>query len=244
MGIPLYIVVSTNRLRLQWLNPNVSLNCSAVSPQCVSTKTSTPASQVFSPQRTDSLTRWPIKSNVQQPLLGFMVTFDINHWRPGSAVRFCLQDSSDHSFTLHSKTGVYINAFFWEGTYWTWNCYSQKEKKIASSSNTAGGLFKSVPESMRSKRAKPASGFFLWKKGRKLCWLWSLHCFSSSHEWGLQWFLLGVWLTFWFRQCTFDFDVNPCSFPAQEVGTHQGGMRDMYCISLTLTPCPKSPFRM
>lgn len=56
--------------------------------------------------------------------------------------------------------------FFWEGTYWTWNCYCQKEEKIASSSSTAGGLFKSVPESMSSKRAKPASGFFsLEKKG-------------------------------------------------------------------------------
>lgn len=38
--------------------------------------------------RTVSLTWWPIKSNVQQPLLSFTVTFDINHSHQGSAVRF------------------------------------------------------------------------------------------------------------------------------------------------------------
>lgn len=110
MGIALYIVVSTNRTRIQLPNPNVSLRCcSAVSLQRAYTKNYTVAKQVFLPQRTDSLTRWPIKSKVQQPLLGFMVAFDINHWCPGSAVRFCPQDSSDHSLTLLSKTGLYIN---------------------------------------------------------------------------------------------------------------------------------------
>lgn len=38
--------------------------------------------------REHGLTWWPIKSNIQQPLLSFTVTFDINHSHQGSAVRF------------------------------------------------------------------------------------------------------------------------------------------------------------
>lgn len=162
MGIALYIVVSTNRTRIQLPNPNVSLHCcSAVSLQRARPKTYTVAMQVFSPQRTDSLTWWPIKSKVQQPLLGFMVTFDINHWCPGSAVRFCPQDSSDHSLTLLSKTGLYINTSL-GGHLLDMRSLLPEEKKISSSSNTAGGLFNSAPQSMSSKRAKPASGLFFF----------------------------------------------------------------------------------
>ena len=43
-----------------------------------------------------------------------------------------------------------------------------KGKKISSSSNTAGGLFNSAPQSMSSKRVKPVSGLFFfsgeWEK--------------------------------------------------------------------------------
>lgn len=154
--------------------------------------TYTVAMQVCSPQRTDSLTWWPIKSKVQQPLLGFMVTFDINHRCPGSAVRFCPQDSSDHSLTLFSNNRPQTSILHWEGTYWTWGRYCQRKKKIiSSSSNTTGGLFNSAPQSVSGERAKPASGpfFFFLEKWRKLCWLWSPPCFSSSQEWGVQWFL-------------------------------------------------------
>lgn len=72
-------------------------------------------------------------------------------------MRFCPQDSSDHSLTLHSKTGLYINAF--SGRALTGQeIVTVRRKKIASGSNTTGGLFNSVPQSMSSKRAKPASG--------------------------------------------------------------------------------------
>lgn len=107
MGTSLCIVVSTNRTIIHLSSPNVSLDfCSAV---CACTKTYTVAvhffsSSSFKPQRADSLTWWPIKSKVQQPLLGFMVTFDINHRCPGSAVRWCPRDSSDHSLTVTQQS--------------------------------------------------------------------------------------------------------------------------------------------
>ena len=67
----------------------------------------------------------------------------------------------------------------------------EKKKKIIYSPNkTAGGPFNTTPQSGSSERAKPASGpFFFLEKWRKLCWLWSPPCFSSSQEWGVQWFL-------------------------------------------------------
>lgn len=108
----------------------------------------------------------------------------------------------------------------------------RKEKKnvAPSSGNTTGGLFNGVPQGGRSKRAKHVS--LEEKKGGKWCWLWSLHCFSSSHEWGVRWFLLGVRLTFWFRCCTFDFDVNPCNFPPakrRRLRHTGGGTCDLHC---------------
>lgn len=164
----------------------------------------------------------------------------------GSAVRLC------HSLQLLCKTIPCL----WEGIYWTWaaNRQTEKEKKkkkrvsyAPSSSNTTGGLFNGVPRGGRSKRAKHVS-LEEKKKGGKWCWLWSLHCFSSSHEWGVRWFLLGVRLTFWFRCCTFDFDVNPCNFPPgqkKRVSRHSGGGALDFALCLAshcLALCLLRPF--
>lgn len=155
----------------------------------------------------------------------------------GQQCDFSLQDSSDRSLALLGKTDLYTSLRLWEGSYWTRERRCQNEKKISSSCNTTGGLFNGVPQSTSSKGAKPASGLFFWKKGRKLCWLWSLNCFSSSHEWGVQWFLLGVQLTVWVWQCTFDFDVNLCNLPAKKVVTRWGGMCSMRCNSSVVPNC-------
>lgn len=135
--------------RIQLPDCNVPLYCcSAASIQCVCTKTHTVAMQVFPPQRADILTWWPMKSKVQQPLVGFMVTFDINHWCTGSAVRFCPQDSSDHSLILLTKTGLYINTSL-GGHLLDMRLLLPEGKKRSSSSNTAGGLLNSVPQAAK-----------------------------------------------------------------------------------------------
>lgn len=82
----------------------------------------------------------------------------------GLSKQICLQDSSDHSLTLLSKTGPYISAS-WGGYLLDMSLLLPDGEKISSSSNTTGGLFNSVPQSMSSKRAKPASRLFFWKKG-------------------------------------------------------------------------------
>lgn len=120
------------------------------------------AMQVFSPQRTHSLTWWPIKSKVQQPLLGFTVAFDINHWCPGSAVRSCPQDLSDHSFALPCETGLYINTV---GGHLLDMRLLLSEKKRIFKQNSTGGLFNSAPQYTSGKWAKPASGLLFLEKG-------------------------------------------------------------------------------
>lgn len=244
MGITLYIVVSTNRTRIQLPNPNVSLHCcSAVSLQRACTKTYTVAMQVFSPQRTDSLTWWPIKSKVQQPLLGFMVTFDINHWCPGSAVRFCPQDSSDHSLTLLSKTGLYINTSL-GGHLLDMRSLLPEEKKISSSSNTAGGLFNSAPQSMSSKRAKPASGlFFFWRKGEN-CVDFGVSLVSLHHRSeGSSDFYRAYGWHFDFGSVLLTLMSTPAIFLTKKAVTRQGGMCNIYWISLTVDLCPERPLK-
>lgn len=134
---------------------------------CVCTKTYTVATQVFPPQQADRLTWWPIKSKVQQPLVGFMVTFDINHWCTGSAVRFCPQDSSDHSLTLLTKTGLYINTSL-GGHLLDMRLLLPEGEKRSSSSNTAGGLFNSVLQSVSSKRAKTCKWAFFSEEREKI----------------------------------------------------------------------------
>lgn len=137
--------------------------CSAEPPHCVSTKAE--ALQIFRPQRTVSLTRWPIKSNVQQPLLSFMVTFDINHSHQGSAMRFQpagLLWSLPH--TPRQNRPLYITASL-GGLLLDMRASLPEGKKISSSCNTTGGLFNGVPHSTSGKGAKPASGRFFCEKG-------------------------------------------------------------------------------
>lgn len=143
------------------------------------------AVQVLLPQKAGSLTWWPIKSKVQQPLLSFTVTFDINHWCPGSAVWFYPHDSSDHSLTLLSNGP--LHQFFTERALTGHKVVIARGslKKPPQSGNTTGDLLNSVLQSMSDKTCKCA--FFFRQKERKLCWLWSLFCFSSSQEWGVQW---------------------------------------------------------
>lgn len=78
---------------------------------------------------------------------------------------FSLQDSSDRSLALPSKTDLYTSLRRWEGSYWTRERRCQNEKKTSSSCNTTGGLFNGVPQSTSSKGAKPASGLYFCEKG-------------------------------------------------------------------------------
>lgn len=175
--------------------------------------TYTVAMQVCSPQRTDSLTWWPIKSKVQQPLLGFMVTFDINHRCPGSAVRFCPQDSSDHSLTLLSNNRPQTSILHWEGTYWTWGRYCQRKKKLYLQAVIPLEVSLTALLSLWAVKGQnlQVGPFFFWRN-RENCVdfgvpLVSLHHRSEGSS---------DRLTFWFRQCTFDFDVSPCNFPRKK----------------------------
>lgn len=143
-----------------------------------------------------------------------MVTFDINQRCPGSAVRCCPQDSSDHPPHTHTERGLYINTSL-GGHLLDMRSLLPEVKKKKNNLQAVILLEVSLTALLSlwaAKRQNLQVGFFFPKKERKLCWLWSLPCFSSSQEWGVQWFLWGIRLTFWFRQCTFDFDVNPCNF--------------------------------
>lgn len=143
--------------------------------------------QVFLPQTASRLTWWPIKSKVQHPLLSFLVTFDINHWCPGSALQFYPQDSCDPSLTLLSETGIYITSSL--GGYLLdmklllprVRGVGVERKKNTEVSLTMFGICAGKGQNLQV-------GFFL-KKRRKLCWFWSLFCFPSSQESGVQWLL-------------------------------------------------------
>lgn len=165
-----FLVISTNRTRIHLPNPNISLYCcSAVSLQCACTKMHTAAMQgFFLPQKADSQTWWPIKSKVQQPLLSFMVTFDINHQCPGqgcdSGRRIPLNTLS-HS---HSQPGLYINTPL-GGHLLDIKPLQPEVKNKSSSSNAAGGLYNNTPQSVSIKRTNAASGPFFFPYERKLC---------------------------------------------------------------------------
>lgn len=118
------------------------------------------AVQVLLPQKVVSLTWWPIKSKVQQPLLSFTVTFDINHWCPGSAVWFYPHDSSDHSLTLLSNGP--LHQFFTERALTGHKVVIARGslKKTPQSGNTTGDLLNSVLQSMSDKTCKCAFFFF------------------------------------------------------------------------------------
>lgn len=158
-----------------------------------------------------------------------MVTFDINHWCPGSAVRFCPQDSSDHSLTLLSKTSLYINTSLGGHLLDMRSLLPEEKKKRSVSSNTAGGLFNSTPQTMSSKRAKTCEcrlGFFSGERGKIVLTLESPLFLLIT---GVRGSVIFIGNTADILISAVHFDVNPC-----KVVTHQGGMCNIYCISLTV----------
>lgn len=177
--------------------------------------------------RTVSLTWWPIKSNVQQPLLSFMVTFDINHSHQGSAVRF---QSAGFLWSLprtpQQNRPLYITASL-GGLLLDTRASLPEWKKTSSSCNTTGGLFNGVPQSTSSKGAKPASGLYFCEKGENYVdfgvSIVSLHHTSegsSDFYWAYGW--------------QFDFDgvlltlkLTSAICLQKKVATRQGGMCSM-----------------
>lgn len=189
--------------------------------------------QVFLPS--DSPTWWPIKPKVQQPLLGFMVTFDINHWYPGSEVRFCPQDSSDHSLTLLSKTGLYINTSLGEHLL-DMRSLLPAEKNIYL--RAVIPLEVSLTALLRLQAAKGQNlqvGFFLSEERKKIV---------LTLESPLFLFITGSRGPVIFIGHTADILISAMYFwlwcqPLQislqkKFVTRQGGMYNIYCVSLTV----------
>ena len=111
-----------------------------------------------------------------------------------------------------------------------------KGKKISSSSNTAGGLFNSAPQSMSSKRVKPVSGlFFFWRMGEN-CVDFGVSLVSLHHRSeGSSDFYRAYGWHFDFGSALLTLMSAPAIFLAKKkVVTRQGGMCNIYCDSLTV----------
>lgn len=192
------------------------------------------AVQVLLPQKAGSLTWWPIKSKVQQPLLSFTVTFDINHWCPGSAVWFYPHDSSDHSLTLLSNGP--LHQFFTERALTGHKVVIARGslKKPPQSGNTTGDLLNSVLQSMSDKTCKCA--FFFFVRKRENCVDFGVSFVSPHHrsEGSSEFNRPNGW-HFDFGSGPLTLMSTPTIFLAKQVVIRQSGMCNIYCISLSFS---------
>lgn len=192
------------------------------------------AVQVLLPQKAGSLTWWPIKSKVQQPLLSFTVTFDINHWCPGSAVWFYPHDSSDHCLTLLSNGP--LHQFFTERALTGHKVVIARGslKKPPQSGNTTGDLLNSVLQSMSDKTCKCA--FFFFVRKRENCVDFGVSFVSPHHrsEGSSEFNRPNGW-HFDFGSGLLTLMSTPTIFLAKQVVIRQSGMCNIYCISLSFS---------
>lgn len=242
MGITLYIVVSTNRSRFQFLDPNVSLNCSAVSLQRVSTKTYTWALQVFftTENRQPDMVANKIKCTTSP------VGFHGHIWHQSLTSRV---SSAIFVHRIPLITPLHSTAkqaspsmLFLGGHLLDMRLLLSEGKKIASGSNTTGGL-SSVYEQQKGKTCKWA--FFSGKKGENYVdfgvSIVSLHHTSegsSDFYWAYGWH--------------FDFDsalltlmLTPAIFLQKRLW-HIGVVCAICTVfpSHYLTLCPKGPLKV
>lgn len=173
-----HIVASTNRSRLQ---NNKTLKNHQSAQQCLCSVYLQRLMSNVGLLPADSPRRWPIKSNVQRPLLPSTSRFDINHWRRGvSSVTLSLSPTPLQNNTLANS--VSGRAFTGHGLVTARR--GGKKKKVESCMHRPAviPLEVSLTAFLRVGEAKGKHVSLEEKKGGKWCWLWSLHCFSSSHE--------------------------------------------------------------